>query len=129
MTAPGSAKKIITVGGEAVELKPGRGPTGECVMKPEIVAPSAGIMSTTVYGGGNGSQSLRYSYIKRSGTSMAAPMVSGAVAVLLGCDPTLSNKDVKMILKRSAVPLGIAREIQGWGRVNLKRMLEELQII
>ncbi len=126
VTAPGSAKKIITVGGEAVELKPGRGPTDECVMKPELVAPSAGIMSTAVYGGATVNQRRRYSYVRRSGTSMATPMVSGAIAVLLGCDPTLSNKDVKMILKRSAVPLGFAREIQGWGRVNLKNMLEEL---
>lgn len=126
VTAPGSAKKIITVGGEAVELKPGRGPTEECIMKPELVAPSAGIMSTAVYGGENLSRSRRYSYVKRSGTSMATPMVSGAIAVLLGCDPTLSNKDVKTILKRSAVPVGLAREVQGWGRVNLKNMLEEL---
>ncbi len=126
VTAPGSAKKIITVGGEAVELRPGRGPTDECIMKPELVAPSAGIMSTAVYGRENLNRSKRYSYIKRSGTSMATPMVSGAIAVLLGCEPTLSNKDVKTILKRSAVPLGLAREIQGWGRVNLKNMLEEL---
>lgn len=126
VTAPGSAKKIITVGGEAVELKPGRGPTEECVMKPEVVAPSAGIMSTAVYGGASVSQKRRYAYVRRSGTSMATPMVSGAIAVLLGCEPGLTNKEVKWILKRSAVPLGLAREIQGWGRVNLKNMLEEL---
>ena len=120
ITAPGSAKKVITVGGEAMELKPGRGPTCECIMKPELIAPSSGIMSTAVTGHG------KFYYMKRSGTSMATPMVSGAVAVLLGCDPTLSNKDVKEILRRSAVSVGYAKSIQGWGRINLYNMLKEI---
>lgn len=118
ITAPGTSKKVITVGGEAMELKPGRGPTCECIMKPELIAPSYGIMSTAVVGQG------RYYYTKRSGTSMATPMVSGAIAVLLGCSPGLSNKEVKEILKRSAVSAGYAKSIQGWGRVNLYNMLK-----
>ncbi len=124
VTAPGSSKKVITVGGDAMELRPGRGPTPECVMKPELIAPSSGIMSTA---GSmvHGNRRLRYSYIKRSGTSMATPMVSGAIAVLLGCVPSLTNKEVKAILKRSAVSAGMAKEFQGWGRVNLRNMLKE----
>jgi len=123
ITAPGSSKKVITVGGEAMELKPGRGPTCECIMKPELIAPSSGIMSTAVVGQG---KQGRYYYTKRSGTSMATPMVSGAIAVLLGCDSSLSNKEVKEILKRSAVSVGYAKSIQGWGRINLRNMLKEI---
>ena len=125
ITAPGSSKKVITVGGEAIELKPGRGPTFECVMKPELVAPSSGIMSTAASGAGSGKRGVRYYYTGRSGTSMATPMVSGAIAVLLGCMPELSNKEVKAILRDSAVSIGFSKEIQGWGRVNLRNMLRE----
>lgn len=125
VTAPGSSKKVITVGGEAMELKPGRGPTCDCVMKPELIAPSLGIMSTAIVSGAQG-RSPRYYYVKRSGTSMATPMVSGAVAVLLGCDPTLSNKEVKELLKRSAVSVGYAKAVQGWGRIQLNNMLKEI---
>lgn len=126
VTAPGSSKKVITVGGEAMELKPGRGPTCECVMKPELVAPSAGIMSTAANVIKQGNGKIQYFYAKKSGTSMATPMVSGAIAVLLGCDSTLSNKEVKEILKRSAVSVGYAKAIQGWGRINLRNMLKEI---
>jgi len=123
VTAPGSSKKVITVGGEAIELNPGRGPTAECVMKPELIAPSSRIMSTAVVGAG--SRNRHYTYIRRSGTSMATPMVSGAIAVLLGCEPSLSNKEVKRILRDSAVSSGLAKDIQGWGRLNLQNMLRK----
>lgn len=129
VTAPGSSKKVITVGGEAIELKPGRGPTFECVMKPELVAPSSGIMSTAASRVASGKQGVRYYYTGRSGTSMATPMVSGAIAVLLGCVPELTNKEVKAILRRSAVPTGLSKEYQGWGRVNLRNMLQEVGAI
>lgn len=129
VTAPGSSKKVITVGGEAIDLKPGRGPTFECVMKPELIAPSSGIMSTAASGGSYGKRGVRYYYIGRSGTSMATPMVSGAIAVLLGCIPELSNKEVKQILRDSAVSTGFSKEIQGWGRVNLQNMLHEAGVI
>lgn len=129
VTAPGSSKKVITVGGEAIELKPGRGPTLECVMKPELVAPSSKIVSTAASRDGSTKTGVRYHYIGRSGTSMATPMVSGAVAVLLGCMPELTNKEVKTILRRSAVPIGLSKEYQGWGRVNLHNMLKEVGVI
>lgn len=129
VTAPGSSKKVITVGGEAIELKPGRGPTFECVMKPELVAPSSGIMSTAASREKSAKAGVRYHYIGRSGTSMATPMVSGAIAVLLSCMPGLTNKEVKAILRRSAVPTGLSKEYQGWGRVNLRNMLQEVGAI
>lgn len=124
VTAPGSAKKVITVGGDAMELRPGRGPTDESIMKPELIAPSLQIMSTSADMQGSSGR-IRWYYTKRSGTSMATPMVSGAVAVLLGYRPKLSNRDVKEILKRSAVPYNFPKEMQGWGMVNIRNMLRE----
>ena len=129
VTAPGSSKKVITVGGEAIELKPGRGPTSECIMKPELVAPSSGIVSAATSRVTSGNRGMRYYYVGKSGTSMATPMVSGAIAVLLGCMPELTNKEVKTILRRSAVPTGLAKGYQGWGRVNLSNMLQEVGAI
>ena len=124
ITAPGSAKKIITVGGEETELGGGRGPTVECIMKPEIVAPSSGVISCAFSNGGR-RRRWQYSYSSRSGTSMAAPMVSGAIALLLEVSPRLTNKEVKTAIRDSADFLPIPRTVQGWGRINIRRLLKK----
>ncbi len=58
----------------------------------DVFAPGVDILST-VPGGG---------YAKESGTSMAAPVVSGLAAVLMSYFPTLSAADVKQIIMESA---------------------------
>ena len=60
-----------------------------------ISAPGCQIMSTVPYG----------DYIPLDGTSMAAPIVTGAVALMKSLCPTLSNNEVIDILKSSAKPL------------------------
>ena len=55
---------------------------------------------------------------------MATPVVSGAIALLLSAYPKLSNRDVKLRLRKSAVDLGLKWEKQGWGLLNVKRLLE-----
>lgn len=62
----------------------------------DIAAPGVNILSTL-----KGS-----TYGTKSGTSMAAPHVSGAVAVLLGQDPGLTSAEVFTILTSSATDLG-----------------------
>ena len=59
----------------------------------------------------------------KSGTSMATPMVSGAVALLLEKYPDMTNREVKIRLKQSAKDLGYKHEIQGWGQLNIKNLL------
>lgn len=44
------------------------------------------------------------SYVKKSGTSMAVPIVSGIIALLLSKDPSLTPNEVKLQLYRSAAP-------------------------
>ena len=118
ITAPGSSRKIITVGSSdmlvGTEGISGRGPTFECVCKPDLVAPGNRIVSCASKGG----------YRTKSGTSMSTPLVSGAVALALEKDPLLTNVEIKMMLRDSADDMGLSRNQQGWGRFNLERFLE-----
>jgi flagellar hook assembly protein FlgD len=59
-----------------------------------------------------------YGYM--SGTSMATPVVSGIVSLMLSRDPYLSDEKVFEILKKSTVDLGIAGwdKYYGYGRVD-----------
>ena len=54
---------------------------------------------------------------------MAAPAVAGAVALLLGQEPELTNVEVKMRLKEAAVDTGMSKNCQGWGMPDLRRLL------
>lgn len=61
-------------------------------------------------------------YTAKSGTSMATPMVSGAIALLLSKYPNLSNKDIKIRLKNTSTDLGLSHSRQGWGLLNIEKL-------
>lgn len=103
------------------------GTTSDGFAKPDVVAPGSHIISTL------GSTSatmvvahldhlvLNPSYFRMSGTSMAAPMVSGAVALLLQAQPSLTPDQVKYRLEATAHPLGTgtgAGELDAYAAVN-----------
>ena len=119
ITAPGSSKKIITVGSsDLLEGKTGvsgRGPTFDCVCKPDIVAPGDRIISCAP-----GSGKL---YSVKSGTSMSTPLISGAIALKLEKNPDLTNMEIKMLLKESSDDLGLPKNQQGWGKFNCEKFL------
>lgn len=125
VTIPGISRKIITVGtledGECETdhrrhtLYSGRGPTRECIIKPEIIAPGSNVISCANYGTG---------YVKKSGTSMAAPIVTGCIALLMEREPYLENRDIKLRLYERAADMGLSRERQGWGMIQIKGLLE-----
>lgn len=123
VTVPGQCKSIITVGSIDDYVKrgrglrdgySGRGPTECCVVKPEILAPGTAIRSCSGRGGG---------YEVKSGTSMSAPVISGAIALLLQKYPELTPAQVKLRLYERAVVLKESREREYWGVVYLDRLL------
>ena len=61
-------------------------------------------------------------YTAKSGTSMATPIVSGAIALLLSKYPNLSNKDIKIKLKNTSTDLGLSHSRQGWGLLNIEKL-------
>lgn len=82
----------------------------------DLAAPGTNILSTVPIGGTctfcNSS-----GYAPLTGTSMSAPMVSGAAAVLLSREPNLTNAEVETRLKRTAVKL--PSQGLGAGRIDL----------
>ena len=77
-------------------------------------APGVKVLST--FPGG------RYGYL--SGTSMAAPVVSGAAALLRAREPGLSVSAVRQRLRDTADPVpGLATKTAAGGRVNIFRMI------
>lgn len=95
-----------------------RGPSGcdGVSIKPEICAPGVGIRSSYLNG----------TYKALSGTSSAAPFISGGVALLKEFNPEATVEDIKNALLLSATDLGTAGEDNdyGWGLVNLKKALD-----
>lgn len=120
VTAPGSSRKIITVGSSDLltgrTAISGRGPTFECVCKPDLVAPGNHVLACTP-GADNG-------YGVKSGTSMSTPLVAGAAALMLEKNPELTNVQIKMKLKESARDMGLPKNQQGWGELDLERFME-----
>ncbi len=62
-------------------------------------------------------------YTIKSGTSMATPIVSGAIALLLSIYPEMTTQEVKLRIKNSAVDMGQPWSKQGWGLLNVKELL------
>ncbi|MBM4111099.1 MAG: hypothetical protein FJ254_07085 [Phycisphaerae bacterium] len=76
----------------------------------DLAAPGESVLSLTTTG----------SVITRTGTSMAAPHVSGAVALMLGANPSLTNAQVRSIFAATSVDMSPAGfdEFTGAGRLD-----------
>lgn len=97
-----------------------RGPvTTTWAIKPDVVAPGVSIDSTVPKG-----------YLALHGTSMAAPHVAGACALIKQAHPDWSPKQIKASLMNTATPLENDRREklkpneQGTGRINVKDAIE-----
>lgn len=133
ISAIGGCNKVITVGchdGKYCLDNPGRCSTysgrGEAlspIRKPDIVAPGTDIMSCNAFYKKNRG-CIRHPYVKKSGTSMATPIVSGAAALTFSKFSSMTNEEFKQKLTITATDLGEAWNVQGWGMVNIERLLQ-----
>ena len=106
------------------ETYSGRGEEGAALRKPDLVAPGTDIMSCNVHYyrlHGN----YRNAYVAKCGTSMATPIVSGAAALTMQKYPQITNEECKQKLQYTATDLHLPWNQQGWGMVNVERMLRE----
>ncbi|MFN3725113.1 MAG: S8 family peptidase [Allosphingosinicella sp.] len=124
ITDPGNAEAVITVGSThrsephsyGVSYFSSRGPTGDGRRKPDLVAPGEKIVAPIPNRGAK----------RMDGTSMAAPHVSGAAALLMARNPEFIGDPVRIkdILLRSATDLGRERDFQGAGMLDILRALQ-----
>ncbi len=102
-----------------------RGPVSPFYIKPDLVAPGA-FVNTTLNDG-------KYNFT--SGTSFAAPHVTGAAALLLQKEPDLEPNDIKSILVTTSDSVSDAYgnkfpfEFAGTGRLNLTKAFNANLII
>jgi subtilisin family serine protease len=134
---PGNAALGITVGATSsaphttgVSYFSSKGPTGDGRLKPDIVAPGERVISAAAGKLREQAQLAdpKAQYIESSGTSMAAPHVSGAVAGLLSVKPEFLGQPerVKEVLMGAATDLGRARTFQGAGMLDALRAVQSL---
>ncbi|MGQ0639053.1 MAG: S8 family serine peptidase [Nitrososphaerota archaeon] len=102
-----------------------RGPVSPFYIKPDLVAPGVFVNSTLTGG----------KYNLTSGTSFAAPHVSGAIALLLEKNSDLKPSEVASILSTTSEPVSnpygsiFPVEVSGSGRINLTRAFSADMII
>ena len=142
---PGNAALAITVGAThrdaphtyGVSYFSSKGPTGDGRLKPDLVAPGERITSCaagkklqdTHQTKGCQSKKNKISYyVDDSGTSMAAPHVSGAIASFLSIRREFIGKplEVKDIFLNSATSLGRERYFEGHGLLDLMRAIQSV---
>lgn len=100
----------------------GRGPSEFVMKKPDLVAPGSNIVSCNAACGKSGVGKTK-SYIGKNGTSMATPIVSGAVALCMQKFPEDTNEQIKRRLLWSCEDLKEPWNKQGWGMLHVRRML------
>jgi serine protease AprX len=126
ITDPGNADHVITVGSThrrdphlyGVSYFSARGPTGDGRRKPDLLAPGEKITSTI-----RGGRSQRM-----DGTSMAAPHVAGAAALLMARYPELIGRPlrIKEILMQTTTDLKREPSFQGAGLLDVLRALQSV---
>jgi serine protease AprX len=132
---PGNTEKAITVGSVhksnphtyGISYFSSKGPTGDGRMKPDLVAPGEKIISCSKNWNAQ-DPGQQYDYEEKSGTSMSAPHVSGAIAAFLSVHQEFRGDPdaIKDIFLKSATDLRRGQSFQGAGLVDLLRALSSV---
>jgi serine protease AprX len=143
ITAPGNAPWVLTVGAsshmgtidradDTMAAFSSHGPTAkDYLAKPDVVATGVGIVSLAVPGSTfyttrptyllDGSiATANKPYLSLTGTSMAAPMVTGTIALMVQANPKLTPNMAKAIIEYTAQNYGYDPLTQGAGFLNTK---------
>ncbi len=131
ITSPGDIQDIITVGAtdkeDNVYSKSSMGPVDNRLLKPDLVAPGVSIIAALAHDSRYSESTSREIYdsvyINSTGTSMAAPQVAGAAALILSENKELTNAQIKSKLMLSATPLGNSVFKEGAGKLNTLKAL------
>ena len=131
---PGNANLPITVGSThrdaphtyGVSYFSSKGPTGDGRMKPDLVAPGERILSCCT--SAKAPESVANVYTEDSGTSMAAPHVSGVIAAFLSIRREYigRHEDVKQLFLSTATDLSRNPYFQGRGLIDLMRAIQSV---
>ena len=93
-----------------------------------LAAPGVGILSSVPMGDTPTGPNSNYAQL--SGTSMAAPMVSGALAAMIGLNPTLPRLEIMRILLATVDPVpALAGMVATGARVNLGKALAAMPAV
>jgi serine protease AprX len=139
---PGNADLAITVGSThrssphtfGISYFSSKGPTSDGRSKPDVVAPGEKIISAassqkakTVMLDGLG-ETDHFDYLEDTGTSMAAPHVSGVLAAFLSIKREYMGEPdkTKELLKQSAMDLHRDPNFQGAGLVDLLKLIQSV---
>ena len=129
ITVPADAAGAITVGSVSLSssvIAPfsSRGPTADGRIKPDVVAPGQDVITTTGRSASrSGEQRGTFEldeYGRVSGTSFAAPLVSGVCALLKQAHPSWGPAQIAEALRMTATDLGVSGPdtTYGWGLVD-----------
>ena len=130
VSSPGSADAALTVGAvdkqDALADFSSRGPrVGDGAVKPDVTAPGVDIVAAKAKGTELG-EPVGEQYVTLSGTSMAAPHVAGAAALLAQQHPDWKAQQLKSTVAASAKPhpdQGVFE--QGAGRVDVAKAITQ----
>ncbi len=131
----GTLEDVITVGcydgifdnkqTNSCQMYSGRGDKTSNIIKPDIVAPGTKIISCCNKVTYSRRRGYYNAYVEKSGTSMAAPIVSGVIMGFFINYPNILCKEVKEKLYRATIDIGYEKTMQGKGFIDCRKIIDK----